>query len=68
MIQDSTVKGTGHAEEVTSCVRGVAMSLSKSDGAVVVNSPSADFITTVMSDVALALRSDKLGSISTFPA
>ena len=50
----------------TSCVCDVAISLSKSDGAVVVNSPSAHFVTTVTTDVALALRSDRLGSISTF--
>ena len=49
-----------------SCVCGVAMLLLKSDDAVVVNSPSAHFITTVMTDVALALRSDGLGSISIF--
>ena len=66
MIRDSATKGTDHAEEVRFCVCGVAMTLSKSDGAVVVNSPSASFVTTVTSDVALVLRSDGLGSISMF--
>ena len=68
VIRDSATKGTDHAEEVRSCVCGVAMTLSKSDGAVVVNSPSASFVTTVTSDVALALYSDGLGTISTFSA
>ena len=49
-----------------SCVCAVAMTLSKSDGVVVVNSPSAGFVTTVASDVALAPHSDGLGSISIF--
>ena len=49
-----------------SCVCGVAVSLSKSDNVVVVNSPSPGFVTTVASSVALALRSDGLGSISIF--
>ena len=49
-----------------SCVCGVAMSLLRSDDAVIVNSPSAHFIMIVMTDVALALRSDGLGSISIF--
>ena len=49
-----------------SCECGVTVSLSKSDDVVVVNSPSPGFVTTVASDVALALRSDGLGSISIF--
>ena len=45
----------------TSCVCGVLMLSSKSDG-VVVGSQSAGFVTTVTSDVALVLRSDGTGT------
>ena len=62
MIQDSTAKGTGHTKAAT-CVCGVAM-LSKSDGAIVVNSPCTGFVTIVTTDVALELHSDGRGSIS----
>ena len=47
-----------------SCVCGFVMSLCKNDGAIVLNSQSSGFITTVVSDVALALCSDGAGSIS----
>ena len=52
----------------TTKIEGLAkpMTLSKSDGAVVVNSSSAGFVTTVASDVALVPHSDGLGSISIF--
>ena len=51
-------------KKLISWVRGVPISSSNGDGAVVVNLSSTGFVTFVISDVALALCSDEVASVS----